>query len=378
MASSIFLIHPDNSLAELQQAPFASEDLLQKLLADHPSLLGSTGNASSRVLLIRREFGVPESDGGTDRWSLDHLFVDNEGVPVLVEVKRASDTRSRREVVAQMLDYAANGVVYWPIDRMISAFRDNPDGLDPDPDARLAAFLDSGDPDAFWRQVEANLRAGRIRLVFVADRIPAELRRIVEFLNEQMRPAEVLALELEQFVNPDGFRTLVPRLFGNTQRAEASKSIKEVPQPISELEWLDILQDKKGKEIRKCAEEAINWFRDNRFSVIISKAQDSLQASVTQANGKPAWPFFVRRSSGTFDVALTYLKNTPTFKSEDSRRDLLERLQAISGTSFTSVNPSGWSSIPLSDLAHPGVWEALQLIAIDVRDRLQTEAAESV
>jgi len=32
-----------------------------------------------------------------------------------------------------------------------------------------------------------------IRMLFVADRIPAELRRIVEFLNEQMDPAEVLA-----------------------------------------------------------------------------------------------------------------------------------------------------------------------------------------
>ena len=29
--------------------------------------------------------------------------------PTLVEVKRSSDTRIRREVVGQMLDYAANG-----------------------------------------------------------------------------------------------------------------------------------------------------------------------------------------------------------------------------------------------------------------------------
>jgi hypothetical protein len=30
------------------------------------------------------------------------------------------------------------------------------------------------------------LQAGRIRMMFVADRVPDELRRIVEFLNEQM------------------------------------------------------------------------------------------------------------------------------------------------------------------------------------------------
>jgi hypothetical protein len=42
-------------------------------------------------------------------WSLDHLVVDQDAVPTFVEVKRASDTPARREVVAQMLDYAANG-----------------------------------------------------------------------------------------------------------------------------------------------------------------------------------------------------------------------------------------------------------------------------
>jgi hypothetical protein len=45
--------------------------------------------------------------------SLDHLFIEQSAVPTLVEVRR-SDTMIRREVVGQMLDYAANGVAYWP------------------------------------------------------------------------------------------------------------------------------------------------------------------------------------------------------------------------------------------------------------------------
>ena len=53
--------------------------------------------------------------------------------------------------------------------------------------------------DSFWLQVKTNLEAGRIRLLFVADAIPIELRRIIEFLNKQMDPAEVLGLELRQF-----------------------------------------------------------------------------------------------------------------------------------------------------------------------------------
>jgi hypothetical protein len=40
---------------------------------------------------VTREAGVPDGDDASDRWSLDHLFLDQDGVPTLVEVKRSSD-----------------------------------------------------------------------------------------------------------------------------------------------------------------------------------------------------------------------------------------------------------------------------------------------
>src|SRR5690606_20140233 len=77
------------------------------------------------------------------------------------------------------------------------------------------------------QQVQANLQAGRIRLVFVADEIPAQLRRIVEFLNQQMTPAEVLAVEVRQYVGKAP-RTLVPRLIGQTAQAQQRKGTSSV------------------------------------------------------------------------------------------------------------------------------------------------------
>jgi hypothetical protein len=49
------------------------------------------------------------------------------------------------------------------------------------------------------------------QILFVADVIPLELRRIVEFLNEQMDPAEALAIELRQFES-EYLKVLVPRV----------------------------------------------------------------------------------------------------------------------------------------------------------------------
>ena len=53
------------------------------------------------------------------------------------------------------------------------------------------------DAESFWTNVKTNLQAGRIRMLFVADEIPKDLKRIIEFMNEQMDPAEVLGIEVK-------------------------------------------------------------------------------------------------------------------------------------------------------------------------------------
>ncbi|WP_223816114.1 hypothetical protein [Adhaeribacter rhizoryzae] len=121
------IFHLDNSgkLTELNEANYISEDLLQKLLADYPNLIsGSQINSlrPRRWLLISREFRVPDDKDASGRWSLDHLFIDQDGIPTLVEVKRSTDTRIRREVIGQILDYAANAVTYWTIEEIIHRF----------------------------------------------------------------------------------------------------------------------------------------------------------------------------------------------------------------------------------------------------------------
>ncbi|MEA3510778.1 MAG: hypothetical protein U9R51_05015, partial [Actinomycetota bacterium] len=191
MSGKIYLVGDDGELLTMQEEPYEAEALLQRLLAEYPDLLAGDQmrpSAPRRWLLVSRELSVPDDESEKARWSLDHLFIDQEGIPTLVEVKRSSNTQIRREVVGQMLDYAANGTNYWSLDHITSAFdrRCERDGLDPD-DA-IGVFLGDNtewEASGFWQAVKTNLQAGRVRLVFVADRIPSELRRIIEFLNEQ-------------------------------------------------------------------------------------------------------------------------------------------------------------------------------------------------
>src|SRR6267143_3339741 len=140
----VFVLSDSQGLVALTPSEFVREDDFQQLLEKYPALLsGNQADAgkSRRSLLIKREKSIPAEGGGSGRWSVNHLFVDQNGVPTLVEVKRQTDTRLRREVVGQMLDYAANAVVYWPIDQLRAEFGAGCEARNTDPDQEIRDYL---------------------------------------------------------------------------------------------------------------------------------------------------------------------------------------------------------------------------------------------
>ena len=153
-----------------------------------------------------------------------------------------------------MLDYAANAVAYWPVEEVRAKFERRCENNDEDPEEALASFLGEDlEIDEFWQRVKTNLQAGRIRMVFLADSIPAELRRVVEFLNEQMDPAEVLAVEVKQFTG-QGMKTLVPRVLGQTETARQKKSsATNAGKRWDEATFMAALEERSGETSRKVA-----------------------------------------------------------------------------------------------------------------------------
>lgn len=207
---------------------YAEEKEFQALLERFPELLAGEQidrDFPRRWLHVAREIGVPDTEAGNGRWQLDHLFVDQDAIPTLVEVKRQSDTRLRREVVGQVLDYAANAGRFWSAEYLGSQFIKTCQGKNTNPQATLDSFLMGGTitPSDFWSRVHQKLQDGDMRLLFVADEIPSELQSIVEFLNNQMSKTEVLAVEVTRYVG-GGYSTHVPRLFGQTAEALDAKA----------------------------------------------------------------------------------------------------------------------------------------------------------
>jgi len=333
VAGGIYLVQDNDELVEMTEAPYNSEDILQELLAKYPNLLAGNQMDSEeprRWLLVTREMGLPSDELEGSRWSVDHLFLDQDGIPTLVEVKRSSDTRLRREVVGQLLEYAAHAVSYWPIERITAELERRCEKAGIDLQDTLNNILGpDGDTDDYWERVRTNLQAGRIRLVFVADVIPKELRRIVEFLNEQMNPADVFALEVKQFMG-GGLTTLVPRLIGASERKNIKRGARETRQ-WDETSHFAELERRSGSAAVGVASNILEWARSAELRIWWGQGKRSGSFVPTFDYGSKNHQLFAVWTDAKLELYFYAYKNKPPFDDLEKRRALMRRLNQIPG-----------------------------------------------
>ena len=258
--------------------------------------------------------------------------VDHLSIPTLVEVKRSSDTRIRREVVGQMLDYASHAVMYWSIDKLRTAFEQTCEDQGLEPNLELTALMDGeADLEAFWEQVKTNLQAGKIRMVFVADSIPAELQRVVEFLNIQMDPAEVVAVEIRQYVG-QGLKTLVPRVIGQTVEAQQKKvrGTREGRQ-WDDLSFFAELETRHGTDDAEVARKILAWAQHSNLLVWWGRGARSGSFVPTLNHQGRDHQLFAVWTYGSVEIYFYWYQYKPPFDDQEKRQALLTRLNAIPG-----------------------------------------------
>lgn len=328
---TIFQVH-DDGLIEMEESGYALEADLQELLARYPKLLAGdqiNSAAPRRWLLVKRELGLPSEEGGSDHWSVDHLFLDQDAVPTIVEVKRSSNTEIRRTIVGQMLDYAASAVVYWPVERIQTDFEGRCEKQSLDPEVELEALIGDRSPKDFWKQVKTNLQAGRVRMLFVADVIPDELRRIVEFMNEQMDPAEVLAVEVRRFAS-DTVQTLVPRVIGNSAQAQTRKG-GQGGFHWDEAKFMAALKTNRGEQGVAVARRFLEWSKD-KFPRLWwgHGAKIGSVYPCLDRGGKEYYPASLR-TTGLVKLSMRYMAKRSPFDDEGLRLEFFEKINRIPG-----------------------------------------------
>ncbi len=371
MSDGLFIVQGDLNapettvLLEMREQHYDSEDVLQALIARYPDLLAGAQvnpDAPRRWLLVKREQGIADTPGGPDRWSIDHLLVDQDAIPTFVEVKRKTDTRLRREVVGQMLDYAANAVAH----STAAALRAEFEKTTADPEQELRLKLDVADSEAFWALFEQNLRQGNVRLLFVADEIPRELRRIVEFLNGQMR-ADVLAIEVKQHMaeGHGGLRTLITRVYGRTEQAADAKK-RPQGRTWDEKLFMEALGS-QPPGIQPVARRLLEWAGARNINILWGTGAQTGSCNLWRGrtvSGSRAYILTVR-TDGKAEIGFGYLAKSLPFESLASRVELLNRINAVPGLTTVSAGKTElYPTIALAELSSDVAFSAF-IAALD-------------
>jgi hypothetical protein len=185
-------------------------------------------------------------------------------------------------------------------------------------------------------------------MLFVADKIPAELRRIVEFLNEQMDPAEVLAVEIKHYAG-QGWKSLIPRVNGQTEEATA----KENPSAAAGKQWdeesfFQDLASRKGTEDVQIARKILEWAKQKMPRLWWGKGkQDGSFIPIMDHNNISYYPIAVW-TYGKVEIQFQWLQKRPPFNEDAKRKQLLDLLNQIPGVNIPENAITRRPNIPLS------------------------------
>jgi hypothetical protein len=343
----IFLVDGEGRLTAMDERPYDSEHMLQSLLTSYPDLLAGDqmGNGTpKRWLLIQRESGAPADQDTSDPWSVDHVFLDEGGMPTIVEVCRGTDSRIRREMVGRMLDHVASGVTYWPADLLRSRHDASCETNELDPAQSLRSALGgSVDVDEYWERVATNLQAGRVRMVFVAEVIPPELERVVDFLAGQLRFAEIFAIEVKQFVG-GGHTALAPRLVGRRPKPAVSAGPAE---HWTQERFLVELDRRKGTGYAEVASRLLEWGRGHGWHFWWGQGQRDGSCYFVWPTADGEFRPFSIWTDGMIWLEWVGLVSRPELISESLQMELMGKLR---DAGFASRS-NGFSKYPAMTMA---------------------------
>jgi hypothetical protein len=373
---AVFSIAPDGGATPLDPVHCRDEDRdLQKLLAQNPEILPGDQirpEDPCRWLLVRREVPVADPATGSNRWSIDHVFADQDAVPTLVECKRFADSRARREVVGQMLEYAANGQHYWEPEELEKLAVRTAAEAGTSLEEALAALEPTGSqsPEEFFAAFARNLREGRVRLVFFLEEAPFELKSIVEFLNRQMERTEVLIVEARQYT-VEGRRIVIPSLFGFSEEARRVKRAGGAGGPARRWTaetFLASARDELSDAAFHAVERLLGFSREQGFEISWGSGQ-RLGSFKVQIPEISRHTLFAVYTNGRINWYFGYLNEND--RQRAFRNKLSERLILDFAAEFPPDLEKRYPALPIEKWA--GRESALQTLLIELIEEYRKE-----
>lgn len=222
---------PSGNMAGTAAASY-DEKWLQELLFRHPELILLDGieTSSGGVVPLCRELPIPRPGGNV---FLDVLGVTRTGRLVLIECKLWRNPQARREVIAQIVEYAALlrswsfGDLTARLKQKLGSTHANPIFAQAEkhwPDLDEADFVDG---------ITNSLAHGDFALIIAGDGIRSDLHAVASHLNGQRAGlAKLSLLEIQLWSSGSGQTLIIPTIPLRTEVLQQRVIISETGMPL--------------------------------------------------------------------------------------------------------------------------------------------------
>jgi hypothetical protein len=235
------------------------EAWLQELLRQNPAILpvAEVESVFSPLIPIGREVA-------TETGAIDNMFISPRGYLTIVETKLWRNPEAKREVVAQVIDYAS-ALAKWDYARLDATakqytkrYAESAWSLADWIEKQIGGELEGG-RGFFEDTVSRNLRLGRFLVLIVGDRIRESVVEMVNYVNKYPGLAlNVALIELQGYWVEKGRWPIVavPRIVARTEIIE--RSIVEVTVVQGKPAQIEVRRpdQKEPKKQRPLTEEA--------------------------------------------------------------------------------------------------------------------------
>src|SRR6266705_5895147 len=198
---SILIRQKDGNWRQAEVIPYVDECHLQNMLYKSPELIPVRDGSNIAPVFIR-EAGLPGSG------STDLIGVDSNGEIYIVECKLATNPEIRREVIGQILEYAAFlwQMPYEDFDRLFAKRKEKT------LKESFAEKMPEGwECDVFRTRLTENLKNGNFHLIIAVDQMNEQLQEIIAYLCRDGAGVRLQSIELQLHSEGDT-EVLVPQL----------------------------------------------------------------------------------------------------------------------------------------------------------------------
>jgi hypothetical protein len=168
---------------------------------------------------------------------------------------------------------------------------------------------------------------------------------------------------------------LVPRVFGQTEKARQKKTVKpKEAKQWDEKTFLEELRATRGAKAALTAKEVFDWVSPQVSVMSWGTGPQNGSVIPTIKRNTTSYRLFRMATNGRFVFRFDWLKETPAFEAEASRRELLDKVNSIPGVHFSDDVLVKRARVPITTFCDGQAMQAVKSLIKWMIDRIEVVA----